>query len=243
MKGRITMVLDSESRLEVLITIIDKDLGDDLIELYEEYQIPVALMAYGYGSAKPRIFELLGYGGPKKIISYSIHSKRTSDLIMKSLYYDIDICRPGTGIAFSIKLSSVSRVLSDVCKNADDKIKIESEDMSEMIKEPYHLIISIVNSGYFEEVMDAAKDAGARGGTLIHAKSIGSKEAIKYLGITVQPEKDLAMILARQEDRHAIMESIAAKAGLKTEAMGICFSLPVDTVLGIESILENFDEI
>lgn len=237
------MVVDSESRLEALITIIDKDLGDDLLELYKEYEIPVALMVYGYGSAKPKIFEMLGYGGPKKIISFSIHSKRTSDLIMSRLYDDIDICRPGTGIAFSINISSVSRVLSDVCKKADDKLKSERKDMSTVLKEPYHLIIAIVNSGYFEEVMEAAKEAGASGGTLIHAKSIGSKEAIKYLGITLQPEKDLAMILARQEDRHAIMESITAKAGLKTEAMGSCFSLPVDSVLGAESILDNFDEI
>ena len=114
--------------------------------------------------------------------------------------------------------------------------------MSVTSKEPYQLIIAVVDSGYFGQVMEAAKAAGASGGTLIHARSLGSKEAEKYLGLTLQPEKELVLILAPQEKRHAIMESITAETGLNTEARGSCFSLPVNSVMGVDATIENFNE-
>lgn len=237
------MIDSSEFRVEALITIMDIDLDDVLIDLYEENEIPFVLLTYGHGSAKSKIYEMLGYGGPRKIVSISIHTNRVSNFIMNQLHNEIDLSRPGTGIGFTISLSSMSGVLSRICREAKDKIKIGSESMSTTTKEPYQLILAVVNSGHFDEVMEAAKSAGANGGTLIHARSLGSKEAVKYLGITVQPEKDLVMILAPQEKRHAIMESITAAAGLNTDAMGSCFSLPVNSVMGVESIIDNFHEL
>lgn len=86
--------------------------------------------------------------------------------------------------------------------------------------------------------MEAAKTAGATGGTLIHARGLGAKEAVKYLGITIQPEKDLVLILAPREKRHAIMESITHEVGLNTPGKGICFSLPVNQAIGMEAGLD-----
>ena len=113
---------------------------------------------------------------------------------------------------------------------ADEYIKMGSDDnMSIRTKVPYHLILTIVNTGYFDQVMEAAKAAGATGGTVIHARGLGSEEAVKYLGITIQPEKDVVLILTEQEKRHAIMENITREAGLNTKGKGICFSLPVNS--------------
>ncbi|NLH96364.1 MAG: P-II family nitrogen regulator, partial [Clostridiaceae bacterium] len=94
-------------------------------------------------------------------------------------------------------------------------------------------IVTIVNSGFFDQVMSAAKKAGATGGTVVHARGLGSKEAMKYLGITIQPEKDLVLILAPRDRKLAIMESIMHEVGLNTAGTGICFSLPVDSAIGI----------
>ena len=237
------MLDSSELRLEALITIMDKELDDVLIDLYDDNKTPFVLLTYGHGTAKSRIYEMLGYGGKMKIVSISIHTNRMSNFIMDKLNEEIDLSRPGTGIVFTISLSSISGVLSKICTKADEIIKIGSEDMSVTAKEPYQLIMAVVNSGHFEKVMEAAKDAGANGGTLVHARSLGSKEAAKYLGITVQPEKDLVMILAPQEKRLAIMDSIITATGLNTEAMGSCFSLPVNSIMGMEAALDNFDEL
>ncbi|NLT48171.1 MAG: hypothetical protein GXX92_07120 [Clostridiales bacterium] len=237
------MLDNSELRLEALITIMDKELDHVLADLYDENKTPFVLLTYGHGTAKSRIYEMLGYGGPMKIVSISIHTNRMSDLIMNELNRAIDLSRPGTGVVFTISLSSISKVLSDICRKADENIEIGCEDMNVTAKEPYQLIMAVVNSGHFEQVMEAAKEAGASGGTLVHARSLGSKEAAKYLGITVQPEKDIVMILAPMEKRHAIMESIIEATGLNTDAMGSCFSLPVNSIMGMGATLDNFNEL
>lgn len=97
----------------------------------------------------------------------------------------------------------------------------------------YELIITIVNKGFTSVVMDAARKVGARGGTILNAKGSGTHEAEKMFGLVIRPEKELVLILARREDRNDIMQSIIKDAGLNSLGMGICFSLPVDEVMGV----------
>lgn len=98
---------------------------------------------------------------------------------------------------------------------------------------PYELILTIVNRGFADLVMDAAKKAGASGGTIVHARGTGIHEAEKFFGIIVQPEKELVLILAAREEKNSIMTAICTHAELKDVGKGICFSLPVDQVVGL----------
>ena len=97
----------------------------------------------------------------------------------------------------------------------------------------YDLILTIVNRGFADSVMDAAKTAGAFGGTVLYARGTGIHEAEKFFGIIVQPEKELVMILTERAQKNAIMTAICRDAGLNKEGKGICFSLPVEDVAGI----------
>ena len=81
--------------------------------------------------------------------------------------------------------------------------------------------------------MEAAKSAGATGGTLIHARGLGTEEAIKYLGITITPEKDIVMIIAPRHLKQSIMDSITHEMSLTSGGKGICVSIPVDSALGL----------
>ncbi len=108
----------------------------------------------------------------------------------------------------------------------------------------YELIVCIVNAGFSELVMDAAKEVGARGGTVIHAKGTANKDAEKYFKITIQPEKEMVLILVSQEIKDKVLHAVYQSAGLKTDGQGIAFSMPVDNVVGISSsssaqIIEN----
>ncbi len=96
----------------------------------------------------------------------------------------------------------------------------------------YELILTIINQGYTDIVMDAAREVGATGGTIIKARGAGKREAEKLFGLTVQPEKEVVMILTETQNKNAIMTAIITAAGLNTKGKGICFSLPVDDVLG-----------
>lgn len=105
----------------------------------------------------------------------------------------------------------------------------------------YDLIITIVNRGFADLVMDAARDFGASGGTIMHARGTGIHEAEKFFGISIQPEKDVVLILANRENKKQIMQSIKERAGLNKEGRGISFALPVDDVCGIVHLEKDID--
>ena len=107
---------------------------------------------------------------------------------------------------------------------------------------PYELIISITTKGHLPEIKAAASAAGARGGTLIHALGLGGEEAQKFLGISIQPEKDIVLIVVKKEDKSKVIGSISKAVGINTEGKGIIFSLPVDSALGLSEVeLPNFN--
>ncbi|NLL39025.1 MAG: hypothetical protein GX254_05520 [Clostridiales bacterium] len=232
------MVNNPETRLDALITIVDYRLRKVLLDVYKSNNVPITLLTHGRGTAKSVIYEILGYDGLKKIVSVSVQTKTMTRYLLKEISRKIDFSKPGTGIAFNINISSVSSVLSRICIQAQENLKLGSEDMALTSREPYHLIITIVNSGFFDQVMAAAKKAGAKGGTVVHARGLGSKEAQKYLGITIQPEKDLVLILTPRDRKSPIMESIMHEVGLNTAGTGICFSLPVDSAIGIGALIK-----
>lgn len=101
-----------------------------------------------------------------------------------------------------------------------------------MSETKYALITVIAKRGYSDTVMDAARAEGARGGTAIHARGTGTAETQKFLGLNIEPEKDLLLILVEDEKKNAIMKAINEKAGLNMEGNGLVFSLPVDEVIG-----------
>ena len=102
----------------------------------------------------------------------------------------------------------------------------------------HELIYVILNEGCSDEVMDAARAAGAAGGTVLSAKGTGLVAAEKFLGISLAEEKEVLLIVARAEDKGAIMQSIIEKTGPGTPSGAICFSLPVSQVAGLRRIEE-----
>lgn len=103
----------------------------------------------------------------------------------------------------------------------------------------HQAIFCIVNSGYSESVMETAKKFGARGGTVIDARGTASKEAETFFGVTVEPEKEIVMILVPTKHKDKILEALYEEVGLATAGQGIAFSLPVDAVVGLSEDKEE----
>ncbi|MBO7378127.1 MAG: P-II family nitrogen regulator [Clostridia bacterium] len=100
----------------------------------------------------------------------------------------------------------------------------------------YEAIFFILNKGYVDEAMEAARAAGARGGTIINGRGTADpEEMIRKLGISVQAEKELLLILAEKGDKTAIMKAISAAAGLNKAGGGIGFSVPVEDTVGLSA--------
>lgn len=104
-----------------------------------------------------------------------------------------------------------------------------------MAKNEFEVVFCIVNAGFAEQVMDAAKEVGARGGTVINAHGTANKEAEEFFHITIQPEKEIVMILVAADIKDDVLHAVYRSVGLKTAGQGIAFSMPVSHVVGLSS--------
>ena len=102
-----------------------------------------------------------------------------------------------------------------------------------MSKYAYEVIFCIVNAGYSEEVMDASRELGCRGGTVIRARGTANPESEKLFNIPIQPEKEIVMILVDTKIKNDILHAIYKKVGLNSPGQGIAFSMPVESVVGL----------
>ncbi len=103
----------------------------------------------------------------------------------------------------------------------------------------HEAIFCIINSGYSEAVMDAAKKLGARGGTVINARGTATKEAETFFHITIQPEKEIVMILVPSKIKDDVLHALYKEVGLDSAGQGIAFSVPVDSVVGLATPEES----
>ena len=159
--------------------------------------------------------------GGKEIHDFFVRAKR-------ELMIDI----PGNGVMMSVPLNSVSggRTLSYISNERKFDREVPKMEFS------HELIIVIANSGYTDEVMDVAREAGAAGGTVIHAKGTGAKLANKFLGISLAEEKEVMLIAESASKKSSIMRAIAEKMGPASPAGAICFSVPVSEIAGIRML-------
>lgn len=107
-------------------------------------------------------------------------------------------------------------------------------------KEPalHDLIVAVVGRGFSDYVVSAARDAGATGATIIYGRGTSDYD-MQVMGILLQPEREVVMILVKREDRKRIMKEIVDKTSVIEEGRGICFSLPVSLVYGLERAEEH----
>lgn len=107
------------------------------------------------------------------------------------------------------------------------------------MKETYENIFCIVNEGFQDQVMEAARSEGATGGTIISARGTASKEAEDIFDIVIHPEKAIVMILVPSSIKEKVLHALYKSVGLNTPGQGIAFSMPVDEVVGISQPIKT----
>ena len=228
------------NRMCAVFSIVDYSQSDELANVFSIAKAPISISTHGQGSADSSVFEYLGFGENKKNITISLMTSERANYLFDLAEEKMSISKPGKGIMFTISLTSATAFLSGMLKNDDQnqpKIIKENECMS--CEHEYELIITIITRGYFQDVKTAALAAGARGGTLIHALGMGAEEAQKFLGIAIQPEKEIILNVVKREDKNKVMKAIAEASGINTQGRGIIFSLPVDCVMGLSKISDK----
>ena len=103
----------------------------------------------------------------------------------------------------------------------------------------YEMIVCVVNSGFSDAVMSAAREYGARGGTVLNARGTANQESETFFGISIQPEKEVVLILVPPAIKDDILHAIYQKVGLATPGQGIAFTLPVENAVGLPVLNEQ----
>ncbi len=97
----------------------------------------------------------------------------------------------------------------------------------------HEVIFAIVNSGFAEDVMQVAREHGARGGTILNARGVAKEEEAAFFGITIHSEKEILMLVVEKDIRDSVLNAIYKEMGMAKAAQGIAFSLPVSDVAGL----------
>lgn len=104
----------------------------------------------------------------------------------------------------------------------------------------YNLIVTIVNKGFADVIVDAGKEAGAEGGTILYGLGIGIHEKATIFGIPIEPEKEIVLTLIPRDRTEAVLQSINQKGELYKPGKGIAFVLDVEKTVGINHPICKF---
>lgn len=204
------------------------------MELYQDNDLHVAFLSLGYGTASNEVLDYLGLDTNQKAVAFSVIEEKSWPAVKKQLEKKLKIDAPGGGIAFMIPLSSIGGIKT--LQFLLEKQDYQKEEETTLKNTEHQLIIVITEPGYTNMVMDAARSAGAYGGTVIHAKGTGMELAEKFMGVSLASEKELVLIVTKTEQKNPIMQAIMKEAGLQTKAKSIVFSLPVTDTAGLRLV-------
>ena len=220
--------------LYLMTTIMDRKKANKYMSLFQENDLHVFFWMLGYGTVSNEILDYLGLESPEKAVAISVLDEETWLHTKKQLEKKLQIDAPGGGISFIIPLSSVGgkKTLQFLLEKED----YNKEEESALKNTTHELIVIISEQGYTELIMEAAREAGAYGGTVLHAKGTGMEIAEKFMHMSLAAEKEVIYIVSRTEQKNAIMQAVMKKAGPDSKAKAITFSLPVTDTAGLRLI-------
>lgn len=225
------------SDIYMMVTVINRNQAEKFLSFYKEEQLTVMLVTLGAGTAGSEVLDYLGLEASEKAVIFSFVTGDVWIKVKRDLRRGMQIDVPDRGIAFTIPLSSIGgkRELMFLTEHQG----FEKGEESQLKDTIYELLIVIANQGYIELVMDAARSAGAAGGTVIHAKGTGMERAEQFLGVSLAAEKELILIVTKKAQKNDIMKAVMKGAGMETGAKAIVFSLPVTDTAGLRLLDEE----
>ena len=216
--------------IELMFLITNYKDDKSLRPLYNKYQMPFNFTCYGNGTASSSLLEYFGLEDVKKYIYISLIDNFRKKEVLSDISQELELKKAGKGICFTIPLSSSTKYIKDKFEFKEKYMKKENKTSDKS----YHLIVTVITEGYSDIVMNTAKSVGAGGGTLIRGRSLYQKNAKReFLGFSIEPEKDVVLIVASSERKNSIMNAITEKVGIKTKGGGIVFSIPISDAIGL----------
>lgn len=226
--------------LNMVITITYRERTETAINLFRENNVFTTDIVLGQGTASREMLDYLYLNPSEKAIVFGVVTGAGLLPLLKAFKRKMFIDVPGNGIVAVVPLNtiggrrSLEYMLDGQAVDTTQRSQEEAERMERMsVKTDHELIFVIANEGYSDLIMDAARGAGAAGGTVIKAKGTGAEYTEKFFGFSIASEKEIHLLVTPAQGRNNIMKAIMEKAGLESKAQSIVFSLPVSHALGL----------
>ena len=228
--------------LQLVITITERDNSEKAISILKECNVFTSYVAMGEGTAPPEVLDYLYLHPSEKAVIFGIVTNAGLMPLIKTIKRKMYIDLPGNGIAVSIPLNTVGGkrcleyIMDGQTLELGEKKGSHTEREANMaINTDFEMIFVIANEGYSDMIMDAARKAGAMGGTVIKARGTGAEYTEKFFGFSIAKEKEIHMLVTPAQGRNHIMKSIMEHAGLESKAQSMVFSLPVSNAIGLRT--------
>lgn len=226
--------------LNMVMTIVDRDRIEPVIGLFRENNVFTTDVVLGQGTASREILEYLYLSTAEKAVVFGVVTSAGLSQLLKAFKRKLFIDVPGNGIVVTVPLNSIGGkrsleyIMDGQTLDLSEKSAEEMEREERMaIKTDFELIFVVANEGYSDLIMEAARSAGASGGTVIKAKGTGAEYTEKFFGFSIASEKEIHLLVTPAQGRNTIMKAIMEHAGLDSKAQSIVFSLPVSHAIGL----------
>lgn len=224
--------------LYYVVTILDRNRRTEMEKICRSLSLHEVQTMMGRGTATRDILSMRGLSPTEKAVMATVADRDAMKALFRQSKLKLYIDIPGNGVMMAIPVKSVGGAQALAYLTGDEQVKPGRPEMSF----DYELIYVILNEGHSDEVMDAARSAGAAGGTVIAAKGTGIRQNEKFGGLSLASEREVILIVARAANKAAIMQAIMEKAGVQSKAGAICFSLPVSQVAGLRRLEEDEED-
>ena len=211
-----------------LITIIRRSDTEEYERFFGEKGAGILYALNCNGTVHKRTLDLLGIERSEKTMLVTVTDGDSLKRLTRGLTAEMQIDLPDRGVAMAVPLASIGGAHTLEYLTGE---QIDQEKETENMHSDHELIVAIYQKGYTDMVMDAAREAGAGGGTTIRAKGT-SAGAQKFFGLSLAEEKEMLFIVTQTEKKKDIMKAIMQKAGTDSEAHSLVFSLPVTDTAG-----------
>lgn len=227
-----------KTEARVLLLITTPKLARKAAALLDGYHVPLQYQFHGQGTASSEILETLGLGSIEKILLLCALPRALADQVLGRLRKELRLgVSTNSGIAVTLPINGGSgrlvRQLESLGPLPHTATPPE-RSLTAMSQCNYVMILTIVDQGFSDDVMSAARSAGATGGTVFNSRRLSSQETMQFWGLRVQEEREIVAILAEAEHKVAIMQAISQACGIHSQAHGTVLSLPVDQALGLD---------
>ena len=207
---------------KILISLVGRHRGEQLVNVSKQVGARGGTIALGRTVGDSRLLQALSLADVQQDVVFTLMGSETDAVVAAIEKATRRFPKKLGGIAL---LLDVSGMLIHLANNANiQPEKTGSDNMDSGFK----LITVIINHGFADDVMAAARKAGARGGTIMNARGTGTEEDVKFFGITLVPEKEILFIVAEEGKTDAIIEAVSSTPNLCEPGGGIIYNMNVE---------------